>query len=547
MVPIRIVPIAVNTSLFDPASTSQLRHLPIGDLVIGQHRRLSPSVLIKRDSDDIGKQIGDLKGKILALEEEVAKLDLKARTETMMKQQLRIIKPGLDEESGRKEAQRLVEEAFKSKQKDDAEDLETKRATLLKEKEEIIVLLNEIDPAKYDDVKQVKEARPSSMLQIVNQIRSRSQAAQIQNRLPGSSSRLLDRPSPHRRLKPFCFISTFKWEERKGWKTLLSAYLQEFSSSDDVELYILTKPFSNIGNSFEATVRTYAERELDIRIKKNRRAWWDESDDFPVKPWSWFGADNPSSLPPQKTSTTSPSLYIISHHLSNDEYAKMYKSCQAYVSPSRGEGWGMPVTEAMSMGLPVLVTNWSGLADFVDDSVGRLLNFTLQDIPRSKNIPWWFWSAKWAVVDVDDLRRAMREAYEQPELTREKGRAARKRMETLYSPAAVSKVVARELERIRAGIKSGLLEGYRTDRVLGPHDTASQLDALYTGTEPFSIPELGIVGLFSCSVCIWIILAIVAFDIALLLIVFWALVAPVMRARSAQASANYLCDNISCS
>jgi hypothetical protein len=35
--------------------------------------------------------------------------------------------------------------------------------------------------------------------------------------------------------RPFKFISTFKWEERKGWSILLEAYLTAFTAEDDVE------------------------------------------------------------------------------------------------------------------------------------------------------------------------------------------------------------------------------------------------------------------------------------------------------------------------
>ena len=35
--------------------------------------------------------------------------------------------------------------------------------------------------------------------------------------------------------KPFRFISTFKWEARKGWDILLEAYLTAFTADDDVE------------------------------------------------------------------------------------------------------------------------------------------------------------------------------------------------------------------------------------------------------------------------------------------------------------------------
>ena len=36
----------------------------------------------------------------------------------------------------------------------------------------------------------------------------------------------------------------------------------------------------------------------------------------------------------------------------------------------RGEGWGLPVVEAMAMALPVIVTNWSGPTAYLDDTVG---------------------------------------------------------------------------------------------------------------------------------------------------------------------------------
>lgn len=80
--------------------------------------------------------------------------------------------------------------------------------------------------------------------------------------------------------RPFVFISSFKWEvrlrcglpcpdgfgrvvqarsqthayacasqPRKGWDVLLEAYLSEFSPEDDVELYILTKPYAGSGEA----------------------------------------------------------------------------------------------------------------------------------------------------------------------------------------------------------------------------------------------------------------------------------------------------------
>jgi hypothetical protein len=41
-----------------------------------------------------------------------------------------------------------------------------------------------------------------------------------------SGGRPTKEPSGGRPTKPFVFISTFKWEMRKGWDVLLSAYLE---------------------------------------------------------------------------------------------------------------------------------------------------------------------------------------------------------------------------------------------------------------------------------------------------------------------------------
>ena len=66
--------------------------------------------------------------------------------------------------------------------------------------------------------------------------------------------------------------------------------------------------------------------------------------------------------------------------MSAEQYSGLYCSADVYVMPTRGEGWGMPIAEAMAMGKAVIVTNWSGPADFVNDEVGYLLNYTLSTV-----------------------------------------------------------------------------------------------------------------------------------------------------------------------
>lgn len=51
-------------------------------------------------------------------------------------------------------------------------------------------------------------------------------------------------------------------------------------------------------------------------------------------------------------------------------HTQLYKSADALVIPTRGEGWGRPQMEAMAMELPVISTNWSGLTAFLNDETG---------------------------------------------------------------------------------------------------------------------------------------------------------------------------------
>ena len=43
---------------------------------------------------------------------------------------------------------------------------------------------------------------------------------------------------------------------------------------------------------------------------------------------------------------------MLTRHISQDELRGLYAAADAFVLPSRGEGWGRPHVEAMAMALP---------------------------------------------------------------------------------------------------------------------------------------------------------------------------------------------------
>jgi glycosyltransferase involved in cell wall biosynthesis len=64
---------------------------------------------------------------------------------------------------------------------------------------------------------------------------------------------------------------------------------------------------------------------------------------------------------------------VIAEAYTDAQMAALYRSAHAFVFPSYGEGWGMPVLEAMAAGCLVLAPTHTGLAEFFDESVGWVL------------------------------------------------------------------------------------------------------------------------------------------------------------------------------
>jgi glycosyltransferase involved in cell wall biosynthesis len=107
---------------------------------------------------------------------------------------------------------------------------------------------------------------------------------------------------------------------RKGFDVLLAAYGRAFTASDDVCLVV-----KDMG------VGTFYQGQTSEGLLAQFRAQPD-----------------------------APEVEYLDRPLSPQELAGLYASCDCLVLPYRGEGFGLPITEAMATGLPVIVTGGSG-------------------------------------------------------------------------------------------------------------------------------------------------------------------------------------------
>lgn len=183
----------------------------------------------------------------------------------------------------------------------------------------------------------------------------------------------------------FRFFAT-DWFLRKGPDLLVHAYFQAFSRQDDVLLIIKIWPFSR--DEAEATISAIANH---------------------------YGG--PYNTPPVAL------LHIL---FSWDDMPRLYDSMDCFVLPTRGEGWGFPVIEAMACGLPVICTNWSGPTEFINEQNSFPVRIEgLEPIPNFAYNEVCFQNGNWAKPSVSHLAELMRYVYDHRDEAREKGKAAR--------------------------------------------------------------------------------------------------------------------------
>lgn len=158
----------------------------------------------------------------------------------------------------------------------------------------------------------------------------------------------------------FKFLITGKMDDRKNWRAVVKAFIQEFDEQD-VKLIVKTRSGSGI--------------KID----------------------------------------GDPRIQIISEDYTGEEMADLYNSCDCFVYPSKGEGYGLPPREAMATGLPVIMTSYGPLIERVDPftyypvtiSGMEDVDYPTKHLISLENVD----LGQWAVPDFEELKKMMRRVY----------------------------------------------------------------------------------------------------------------------------------------
>ena len=181
---------------------------------------------------------------------------------------------------------------------------------------------------------------------------------------------------PRSTARPFRFLTVGKYEQRKGIDLTIEAFAQVHANQPNLELVIKSNYFTNHQEKYNALQGKISDQGLD-----NVTLLWGE--------------------------------------MTSAQLADLNRACDVFVLPTRAEGWGLPLIEAVAAGMPIITTMHSGHMEFlqhVTDSVLTVAHvITAIDCPEYCSYyptPDNDWGV-WARPDVDSLVTCMQQALQQ--------------------------------------------------------------------------------------------------------------------------------------
>lgn len=130
----------------------------------------------------------------------------------------------------------------------------------------------------------------------------------------------------------YSFYSIFQWSERKNPEALLKSYYSAFQNNEKVVLVL--KTYINSDDKYNATEIPKRISEIKNNIRINNNSY--------------------------------PRIICMTERTSDLNIKKIHKTCDCYLAPVRGEGFGLPVFDAMLCNNDIIATDDMAYVDFLD-------------------------------------------------------------------------------------------------------------------------------------------------------------------------------------
>ena len=114
-----------------------------------------------------------------------------------------------------------------------------------------------------------------------------------------------------------------------------------------------------------------------------------------------------------QVSGTLPNIYLVHGEMTEDEMNQLNNDnkVKAFVSFTKGEGYGRPLAEAAITGKPTIVSNWSGHKDFIHPDYNVLIGGELKPVHPSSANQFLLKESQWFNINTDIASRAMKDVF----------------------------------------------------------------------------------------------------------------------------------------
>ena len=140
--------------------------------------------------------------------------------------------------------------------------------------------------------------------------------------------------------------------------------------------------------------------------------------------------------------TGTPKIYFLHGDMSRDDMNSLYRDSRvkAFISATRGEGFGLPLLEASVAELPVMATNWSSHPEFLNKGKWIKFDYDLCEVPSDRidnNI--FMAGAKWAHPLEQSVKSSLRKFKNKPHLPYEWAKDLSQKLKETHSIASIMK------------------------------------------------------------------------------------------------------------
>jgi glycosyltransferase involved in cell wall biosynthesis len=182
----------------------------------------------------------------------------------------------------------------------------------------------------------------------------------------------------------FCFLYTGHWlsgefgEDRKNTGLMIKTFLETFKGSSNKKPALIVKT-NHVNYSL-------LDREEILKKINNIR---------------------------KSIKGNLPNIYLLHGEMTDKEMNLLNNDpkVKAFLSFTKGEGFGRPLLEAAITGKPIIVSNWSGHIDFIHPDYNVLIGGTLKKVHESSVNSWLIKDSQWFNIDTDVASKAIKDIY----------------------------------------------------------------------------------------------------------------------------------------